>query len=403
MKRIDPIRSRFLLFFTGIMLSLALGCAPRGTGIPREGQISRLDSGIVDRTEVIENLVGSATDAERILGIQWAMQSEMDKPEQMTLFLSILSSIYHSDALGDDLDWTALRPNMKPLLEQAMQRWPMQEGRVYIHGLAAKMTAAMEIRELIPELRLLMIRERGHARRYAIEALGRLNDPQSVPSLKQMVRVMAVPGEMGGGQDFSTMIYAAQALHRMGDDSGMEYIRQFLTFPSATIQAQMAVALAEKGDDSVIPYLIEGLDHPSVFPIPVLEALSHFQTREVAQALANQMESEDTRVRRIAALTLARQGDRRARSVLLTEAQSDDVETAFLALLALSVLEDSRVPEIMKRVYPKVSKARMVAAGAVLASLGDQEGAALLTHLMRDREWAYRAAASAMVLLFVQQ
>jgi bilin biosynthesis protein len=101
-------------------------------------------------------------------------------------------------------------------------------------------------------------------RRSAVEALGRIGDPQATSPLAQML------------DDESALVRrsAARALGLAGESSAVPALRQALADKDAQVRWQAAWALGEVGDERDLPFLAELLNdnEGGTFHKPVREA-----------------------------------------------------------------------------------------------------------------------------------
>lgn len=195
-------------------------------------------------------------------------------------------------------------------------------------------------------------------RRAAIRALG--HSPSTDPRL-----LAALLGALGDG-DAWVRYYAAQALGRVGAETGSLKLRELLRDPAGQVR------------------------------VAAVEALSHFRNDVALEALREAAGSEEPDLRRAALIGLGITGRAEALPVLLEGARSPDAATRLVAVSALSGTGGSQiVPALARAARDPDESVRSAAIGFLARAPGSDATAELIevAREMSDREPAIAALA----------
>jgi HEAT repeat protein len=256
-------------------------------------------------------------------------------------------------------------------------------------------------REAAPLLKKKLISDQVHRKmvRDAIEILGLIGDPGAIPDVGPFLSPLPLPGEMGGGQDLVTPCYAALALHRLGDDSGVPFLKQLLSHPAQSVQVQAALTLADMGDPSGIPVFEARLRNPAVNKTYIIRGVGELKTPEARKILERTIQFDSPELAQISAVYLAEQGDSNGNRLLQRELKETDPDRSFNAARRLVRLGDASAVPFLEEHYQDIDIERRIAAVAALASFGSSVGFKDLYEGLQEQRWGYRAASAAFLLL----
>jgi len=200
------------------------------------------------------------------------------------------------------------------------QKWPPEE-TVTVLGSSGKRPeprALIRIRALarhgeqnvVDELLAFLKHKKMKIRRHAMEALGRVGEPEAVPAL---IDELADPASR------ELRHYAVRALERIGDPSATEPVASLLEEPSYGLRVLAARALRSidnKGD--AIPDLIQALqDDHWLVRVTAAETLGALKATDAVDPLIDALQDSNSSVRAAAAGALKQIGANRAREALV--------------------------------------------------------------------------------------
>lgn len=196
--------------------------------------------------------------------------------------------------------------------------------------------------------------------RAATSALGEIGDERAVVSLirvlgwKNIVEKTFHSADRSGFSAFKklvdeytfTRIAAAEALAKIGQERGTEYLLQALKDDGFYVRKAATISLANLGDRRAVKALVECLNlmirkFPHIY-IDVIEALGKFKSSEAVNPLIRVLtEPGSASARRAAAEALGKIGDKRAVEPLIMALMEKPIgEKAAKALRDLGVEED---------------------------------------------------------------
>ncbi len=267
----------------------------------------------------------------------------------------------------------------------------------YTRAFAVRGLGALKDRTAVPLLLQIAAGGDRGAATEAIRALGRIGDPAAAPTL---VRWLQVPKA-----DPVLKLEAASALGGIAAEGVFDVLADALADPSPAVRAAVIRSLAQFDLQRFVT-LLSGLDPDPQWSVRVAlaAALGTLPPEAGLPRLRTMLQDSDQRVvpSVLAALTKLRAPE--AVGVLMNHLTVDDAVVRAAAAAALAELKPPGAVPALTQAYRlgerDASYVARAAALAALAAYGPTDATPVLIEALRDKDWAVRVRAAALLKQF---
>jgi len=225
--------------------------------------------------------------------------------------------------------------------------------------------------------------ENWFVRQSAIKALGKTDDPQAIQSLiKALI-----------DRDSRVRVSAARTLGEIGDPQAVQPLIKALSDRDLRVRQSAADALGETGRPAIQPLIKALEDENSSLRLWSAEALGRIGDPQAVQPLIKALSDRNSRVRISAARTLGQIGDPQAVQSLINALSDRNGGVCISAADALGKIGQPAIHPLIKALEDENSSVRLWAAYA-LGEIGDPQAVQPLIKALEDESGPVRESAA---------